>query len=284
MAPVAFSDLSKAVKDLLTKDYPVGQAKLEVKTTTSNGVNLTVNGHQDNKTGHVFGEAKFKYNDFANGFVLTEGITTTNNLTLQAELENKSAKGVKLDLLASYLPTTGTKNLKANIYYKHNLAHVRTSADIFKGPLLNLDFVAGQDGIFVGGETGYDLEKGVVTKTNASLAYFHHDFSAAVHSTDSFGNFAATYYQRVNPDIEVGAKASWDSKATVNAVGLEVGTKYFIDRDTFVKAKISNLGKLGLAYTQKVRPGIKVAVGGSFDTTKLDEPSHKVGFSLLFEN
>ncbi|KAJ9069258.1 Mitochondrial porin, variant 2 [Entomophthora muscae] len=284
MAPVAFPDLSKAVKDLLTKDYPVGQAKLEVKTLTSNGVNLTINGHQDVKSGFVFGEGKVKYSDYTNGLVITNAITTSNLLTTQIELENKAAKGIKLDILAGYLPMTSQKNLKANIYYKHDLAHVRVAADVFKGPQFNLDFVAGQDGVYLGGETAYDVEKGNVTKYNASVAYMHRDFTAALHSTDSFGNYAGTFYQRVNSDVEVGVRAAWDSKAVTSAVNLELGTKYALDRDAFIKAKVDNQGKLGLAYTQLVKPGVKLSLGGAFDTTKLNEPAHKIGFSLLFEN
>ena len=35
---VAFNDIGKSAKDLLSKDYPVGGVKLEVKTTAPNGV------------------------------------------------------------------------------------------------------------------------------------------------------------------------------------------------------------------------------------------------------
>lgn len=35
---VAFNDIGKAAKDLLSKDYPIGGVKLEVKTTAPNGV------------------------------------------------------------------------------------------------------------------------------------------------------------------------------------------------------------------------------------------------------
>jgi len=34
----ALNDIGKPAKDLLTKDYPVGGVKLEVKTTAPNGV------------------------------------------------------------------------------------------------------------------------------------------------------------------------------------------------------------------------------------------------------
>jgi voltage-dependent anion channel protein 2 len=36
--PVAFNDIGKSSKDLLSKDFPVGSVKLEVKTTAPDGV------------------------------------------------------------------------------------------------------------------------------------------------------------------------------------------------------------------------------------------------------
>jgi voltage-dependent anion channel protein 2 len=37
--------------------------------------------------------------------------------------------------------------------------------------------------------------------------------------------FAASYYHRVSPDVEAGAKAIYDTKATTPGVNLEVGAK-----------------------------------------------------------
>ena len=36
--PPKYSDIGKSCADLFNKDYPIGVAKLEVKTTASNGV------------------------------------------------------------------------------------------------------------------------------------------------------------------------------------------------------------------------------------------------------
>jgi voltage-dependent anion channel protein 2 len=36
--PPKFSDIGKSASDLLSKDFPVGVTKLEVKTSASNGV------------------------------------------------------------------------------------------------------------------------------------------------------------------------------------------------------------------------------------------------------
>jgi voltage-dependent anion channel protein 2 len=88
VVPVKFGDIGKAANDLLGKDYPVGQVKLEVKTFATNGVvsiaftksfvasmlncscfvqNFTVNGNKDNKSGAIFGELKTKFVDKPNG-------------------------------------------------------------------------------------------------------------------------------------------------------------------------------------------------------------------------
>lgn len=141
-----------------------------------------------------------------------------------------------------------------------------------------------QDGIYLGGETGYDLNKGAVTKYAASLGYFTRDYAAALHSTNNFSTFSGTYYHRVNVDVEAAMKATWDSKANNNKVDIEIATKYYLDSDAFVKAKVANTGILSLAYTQLLRPGVKATIGGTFDTTKLDQNAHKVGINLVMEN
>lgn len=103
--------------------------------------------------------------------------------------------------------------------------------------------------------------------------------------------------------MEAGAKATW-VKSIDNAVHVEVGTKYILDNDAFLKvkvgieenmlillsdytffqqAKIDNNGQLGLGYTQLLRRGIKLSLGGLFDTTRLHENVHKVGLSLTLE-
>ena len=70
---------------------------------------------------------------------------------------------------------------------------------------------------------------------------------------------------------------------TADAVTIEVGTKYTLDKDAFLKAKIDNAGRLGLGYTQLLRTGVKLSLGGSFDTTRLQENAHRVGLSLVLD-
>ena len=41
--PCAYSDISKDATDLISKDYPVGSTKLEINTTSDNGIVNHVN-------------------------------------------------------------------------------------------------------------------------------------------------------------------------------------------------------------------------------------------------
>ncbi|KAF9584808.1 Mitochondrial porin [Lunasporangiospora selenospora] len=284
--PVPFADLGKSANDLLGKDFPVGQTKLELKTVAPNGVTFNVLGNKDNKSGQINGELKTKYVDYKNGLTITESWTTSNVLNTQIELENKVAKGFKLDINGSFLPNEGKKNAKVGVQYKQLGFNSRAYVDLFKGPTFTGDVVVGRDGFIVGGDVAYDVSGSYITRFAAAAGYTAPEYAVALHANNSFKVFSASYYHRINADLEVGAKTVWDSKADKAAkapVALEVGAKFYLDHDAFVKAKVNNVGVLGLGYTQALRKGVKVSVAGLFDTTKLDQAAHKLGVSLVFE-
>ncbi|GAB5593700.1 Mitochondrial porin [Umbelopsis nana] len=280
--PVAFNDIGKSSKDLLSKDFPVGSVKFEVKTTAPDGVSFKVSGQRDNKTGIILGDLETKYSDKANGISFTEAWTTSNHLNGKVELENNLAKGLKLEVLTSLLPSVGQKTAKVNAIYKQPNVHTVASLDVFKTHF-NVNTVVGHEGFLAGGEIAYDVLDGKIARYNATLGYSAPEYAVAVHATNSLSVFSASYYHRVSSDVEAGGKAVWDSKGS-NAVALEVGAKYQLDRTAFVKAKITNSGILGLGYTQLLRPGVKLSIGGSVDSTRLNENAHKLGLAFTLEN
>jgi voltage-dependent anion channel protein 2 len=54
---------------------------------------------------------------------------------------------------------------------------------------------------------------------------------------NAFSTFSASYFHRVNGLIEAGGKAVWDKKSQTSAVGIEVGAKYSLDRDAYLKVQ-----------------------------------------------
>ncbi|CAG8448369.1 2155_t:CDS:2 [Ambispora gerdemannii] len=262
--PVTFSDIGKSANDLLSKDFPVG-LKLEAKTNTNTGVTFTVNGQRDTKTGTIHGDLKTKYIYPKNGVTFTGSWTTSNHLNGQLELENNVAKGLKLDIITSLQPAIGQRNAKAGVIFKQPGFHSKFYIDLFKGPIFYGDAVIGHEGFVLGGEGTYDVMDGKVTRFGVAAGYNAPEYSIALRTSNSLNSYTAAAYHRVQPDIETGAK-------------------YSLDRDTFIKSRIDNFGRLGLSYTQNLRPGVKISLGGIVETSRLNENAHRFGISLNLDS
>ncbi|CAI7628977.1 unnamed protein product [Penicillium pancosmium] len=216
------------------------------------------------------------------GLTLTQAWTTANALDTKLELDNNIAKGLKAEILTQYQPAKQSKGAKLNLYFKQPNLHARAFFDLLNGPTANLDAVLGHEGFLVGAEGGYDVNKAAITKYSAAVGYSVPQYSAAITASNNLSLFSASYYHRVNAQVEAGAKASWDSNSG-NAVGLEVASKYRLDPSSFAKAKINDRGVAALAYNVLLRPGVTLGLGASFDTQNLNQAAHKVGASFTFE-
>jgi len=285
MAPPAFSDISKPSNDLLTRDfYHTASANLEVKSKAANGVAFTVKGKSDQKSGAISGQIEAKYADKPTGLTLTQAWTTFNALNTKVELDNTLANGLKAEVLTEFHPANKAGNAKLNLHFRQPMFHVRGFFDLLKGPSFNGDAVIGHDGFLAGGEVGYDVVDGRITKYSAAIGYTVPEYTASVTATNNLSVFAASYYHRVNTQVEAGAKAQWDAKSgSASAVGLEIASKYKLDAATFVKAKVNNQGIASLAYSQLLRPGVTFGIGASVDTQRLNESAHKVGLNFQFD-
>jgi voltage-dependent anion channel protein 2 len=260
-----------------------------VKTKTPSNVTFKVAGNHHSKSSVINGDIEAKYSDPKHGLTVTQTWTTSNILKNQIELDNQIAKGFKLDLSTSLLPDKDQKSAHLNAIYKQSGLHTRTALDVFKGPTLTTDTVIGRDGFLVGGEAAYNVTEGKVTGFAGAVAFNAPEYAVTLHGLHNFKTFSASYYHKVNADVEAGAKAIYDTKATHSGVALEVGAKAYLDSAAFLKAKINNSGVLALGYTQALRPGVKASFGLALDTQKLNDhihngPSHKVGASFTFES
>ncbi|KAI0036536.1 eukaryotic porin/Tom40 [Vararia minispora EC-137] len=287
--PPSWKDLGKSSNDLLGKDYPFNEAKLEVKTTTPSGVVFRVSGNQDSKSGLILGDIEAKYSNKAHGLTLTNTWTTTNTLKSLVEIDNQLAKGLKIDVNASVTPDKGTKGTLLNLIYKQPGVHTRAVLDVFKGPTITADTVFGRDGFLVGAEASYNVTEGRLSRYSAAAGFSAPEYAVTLHGLSNLSTFAVSYYHKVNRDVEAGAKAIYDTKATTSGVSLEVGTKAYLDDAAFVKAKINNAGVLALGYTQSLRPGVRASLGLAIDTQRINsispagEVPHKLGANLVFE-
>ncbi|KAK1771140.1 hypothetical protein QBC33DRAFT_444709 [Phialemonium atrogriseum] len=246
--------------------YHLSAGTLEVKSNTPNNVAFKVTG----KSSHD---------------KVTSGATwnTANALESKLELADSLAKGLKAEGIFSFLPAAQARGAKFNLHFKQPNFHGRAFFDLLKGPTANVDAVIGHEGFLAGASAGYDVQQGKVTGYSAAVGYLAPTYTAAVTATDNLSVFAASYYHKVNSQVEAGAKATWNSKSG-STVGLEVASKYRLDPVSFVKGKINDRGVAAVAYNVLLREGVTFGIGASFDTQKLDQATHKVGTSFTFES
>jgi voltage-dependent anion channel protein 2 len=230
------------------------------------------------------------------GLTLTQTWNTANTLETKIEMADNLAKGLKAEGIFSVLPATQARGAKFNLHFKQPNFHGRAFFDLLKGPTASIDAIVGHEGFLAGASAGYDVQKAKITGYSAAVGYQAPTYSAAITATDNLSVFAASYYHKVNSQVEAGSKATWNSKSG-NTVGLEVAAKYRLDPVSFVKvslawqcifcgvldadfdmeqAKINDRGVAAVAYNVLLREGVTLGVGASFDTQKLDQATHKV--------
>ncbi|TVY64234.1 Mitochondrial outer membrane protein porin [Lachnellula suecica] len=217
------------------------------------------------------------------GLTLTQSWNTINALDTKIELKDAIAKGLKAEILGSFLPASQAKGAKLNLHFQQSNFHGRAFFDLLKGPTANVDAVIGQDGFLAGASAGYDVQKAAITNYSAAIGYNALTYTAAITASNNLSVFAASYYHKVNAQTEAGAKATWDSKSG-NQVGLEVASKFRLDPVSFAKAKINDRGVAALSYNVLLRPGVTLGLGASLDTQKLDQATHKIGASFTFDS
>lgn len=286
--PPSWKDLSKATNDLLGKDYPLGSTALDVKSVAPNGVTFHVAGARNNQTADILADLEIKVANKAKGLSSTTVWTTTNQIRQTVEADNYLAKGLKVDFVSSFQPDKGTKTGVFNTAFKQPNLHTRTTVDLTKGPLIAHDSVVGRDGFAAGYAAVLSAQTKQLVNYELAAGYYAPEYSITLQSTKKLNNYIASYYHRLNSDLETGARVLFDASKPAKETKLELGSKVYLDNAAFVKAKINNDGILGLGYTQALRPGVKTSLGLALDTKAFSAseavtPSHKVGAALFFE-
>ena len=133
-----------------------------------------------------------------------------------------------------FTPHSKELGAKLNFHFKQQNFTGRAFFDVLRGPTANVDAVLGHEGFLVGAEAAYDVQKAAITKYNAAIGYTTPEYSASITASNSLSVFAASYYHKVNSQVEAGAKATWNSKDS-NSVAMELASKYRLDPTSFAK-------------------------------------------------
>jgi len=285
--PGLFKDLGKRVSDLLTKEFPTDEKKVEWKGQTSNNVTIESNFLQKGD-GAIVGTLtpSYKYKPYGMNFLAE--INTKKDVKIETSVENQLVDGLKLTLTGEAKGDTTFATVAAE--YKHEYATATASFDYGKanGSTVKATSVFGQKGYSLGLSAEYFLgntEASELKTFNTTLAYASKEFDASIFGrliTDKDKNeVGATYFHNINTDLAVGTEVVFDTANSDAKPKLSFGTLYKLNDDTSVKGKFDTNGVLGVSWNQKFNKNSKVIVGANIDTNNLSgKNSSSFGFTL----
>lgn len=176
----------------------------------------------------------------SSGITVTQGWTTQAILDTKVEFASLLNQPVKAEFQSLFSPNNPNKAAqKLNLTFKQPNVHARAFLDHGASGNINalIDAAVGHEGFVVGAEAGYDVSKAAITRYSAAAGYQHPTFTASVTALQNLSVVAASYYQKVNANVEAGAKATYDIQAGKN-LGLEVASKYKLDPVSFAKVRM----------------------------------------------
>ncbi|CAF0732405.1 unnamed protein product [Adineta steineri] len=278
MAPPKFSDLNKQVSDIFNKGYFFNVFKLDVKTRTANGVNFNVVGEHNTETAQTTGSLETKYVVPEYGLTFLEKWNTNNLLKCEITADNQLAQGFKVVFDATLIPNTGKKTAELRTAYTHDKAHVETNVAFDSaGPILNGAVVLGHQGWLAGYQYVFNTARSALTKNNFAVGFRAKDFTLYANMNDS-NEVGGSVYQRINDRLETGVQLAWTAGS--NQTRFALASKYQLDAQTVVSAKVNNICQVGLSFAQVLRPGVKLTLSALFEAKNLNAGGHKVGLGL----
>jgi hypothetical protein len=276
--PPSYSDLGKAAKDLLNKGYNYGSAKLELKTKTENGIAVTAGGSSNLASGKIAGNLETKWACKDSGLNVTKKWNTDNVVSSEVSVEDKLVKGLKLTLDSTLAVPTGSKSGAIKAAFKKDYVNIALDANLAKAPVINGAAVVGYQGVLLGYQMAFDVGSSKLAKSNFALGYSAGNLT--LHTAVNNGSeFAGSLHQKHSDSLETAVNVSYASGATP---AFAVAAKKNIDKDLSLQAKVNNAAQLGVAYSQVVKPGLKLTLSSMVDVKNFSAGGHQLGLGLEF--
>jgi len=253
--PPLWGNFGKSLKDLFTKKYTFKNQVIS-KHNAKNGVTLESGGVYTNElSGYVKVSQKSK---------------DLGTAEVNVETSGKADGKVKLDAITKGLVLTLSASEKplAKINADYSQEHFAGSASAehnlkSHGTKLDGTVVMGFEGLSFGGAVKLDVSnENDLEDFNAGLEYSQDDFTATIQSTEKAEKITASYFQKVSPELQVGAAVDFGKGGRV----LTIGDEYQLDADTSLKGKANTKGIVSAVVEHRLaNPKLQFGVAASFN-------------------
>lgn len=274
MAPCKFKDLKKAAADVLSKDYELDSASVEISTTAVDGTSFKGTAARESDSVSTGLEIVAK---------LTPGIKLTKNLsssgTLSTKLEYSNIKGLKLTGELNSKTTDLTTKASAALAY--TAPKVNVNAKLSPSLDVSIDATASPIAdVTLGVATAYGAASGKVAMPAFVFNYKRKDwFVAGGLNLRKGTQVTADVHHKVNPALQVAVNITGDvdNKSAAMAAGLQYNAR----KDTFYKARMDSRGVVGASYSQPLNSQVKFTM--SAEMRSFTNEANRVGAAFVFE-
>jgi hypothetical protein len=282
--PPSYSDLGKSARDLLTKGYNYGLYKVEAKTKTSQGFELTTTCSSNHESKKFAGclDTKYKWKDY--GLTFVEKWNTDNLFASEITIEDQLINGLKLSFDTQLVPHTGKKSGKIKSEFQRPYVHTNLDVDFdFAGPMIHAAAVLGYKGWLAGYQMSVDTSKtakSLLSQSNFAVGYSAGDITlhtAVVDGTE----YQGSVHHKVSNRLETGVLLNWTAGSSDTR--FSIGAKYSPDCKATLRARLNNASQIALSYQQKLRKGVTMTLSTQLEGKNLAQGGHKFGFGLDFE-
>eukprot|EP00199_Chlamydomonas_sp_CCMP681_P006758 CAMPEP_0119108626 /NCGR_PEP_ID=MMETSP1180-20130426/15514_1 /TAXON_ID=3052 ORGANISM="Chlamydomonas cf sp, Strain CCMP681" /NCGR_SAMPLE_ID=MMETSP1180 /ASSEMBLY_ACC=CAM_ASM_000741 /LENGTH=279 /DNA_ID=CAMNT_0007094261 /DNA_START=47 /DNA_END=886 /DNA_ORIENTATION=+ len=276
MAPVpGYSDIGKAVNDVLKGSAKSGAFQLDNKVTysgsTSTGLNATLSAVAVGDK--VLPTLKAAYAKAGYSADCTfDG--SSQKVALSTAAANVMLPGLRLSGNVT-LPDTNSAKFQAE--YAFPFLTTKATVQLTSSPVLELVASTGLKDIVVGVEVAFDTAKNMVSKHNVAVGYHAPDFQMAISILDKLQTVKVGYTHNVNPTTRVAAEIN--RKLASGDTSVTLGYAKLLASGASAKFKIDNTGLLSALYETKLTSGEKVASSFQLFATDLSKPL-KYGFAV----
>jgi len=283
-----FKDLKKRPNDLLTKDFPGDkqEKKVEWKGDTPNGVGFETSFVQDDKNNITATiKPKFKYPQYraeVNG-----EFNTKQDVKIELSVDNQFVDNSK--------EIFSINNKKGDFFgafgfeFKNKNAVFNSTVDYGKkqGPTVQTGLVLGTDELHLGLSANYLFSKSALETFEVVGAYRTAESDATLfgrikpdeRSKKDAQEVGFSYYHEVNEDLAFGAEGQYNLTTKVSEVA--AGLQVKVNKDTILKGKLNNEGRLGVSYQQKFNKLTRLSLSSTFDLQGVRSGS-TFGFGVHF--
>jgi len=284
--PGLYTDFDKSTKDLISKDFPEKCYKVEFVTKASNNCEFTTSVEKGDSMKASF-TPKWTC-DCLNGMTIKPTIESPSLVKLEVT-NNEIVKGLKTVTSLSGGSAFGGNfaveyqndklAAKSAVSYKDSAPIVCESSlallykKFFLGAAVTVSGVGKENEL-------KSCEAGAFFKENS------YSCGAIFKSAGANNNIFASYWHKVRPDTEVGAKVGYDlsSDRLADSVDVTVATKHVLNDTVSLKGKLGTCGRVSGSLSQKLSDAITLVLGGSSNCCSSAGNDSKVGLSLSYKN